>query len=207
MTQAQISEIASTVNAASDSIYEALKYVYFVCCDDFYKINVKDVFKIALSNVTDSRILSNLGFKLYPEKIGDLKNPQFEEVKKLISYAFAVRLPFIKKYLPLKSSFTDGDLRDMFKAVCDSGARNIDNIITMDFKTSLKTATKQREQDEPVFETEWFKTWVYAYGKEFAVINNKNMFFLGCADALFALYWAALTDKLVDIVKSSITVY
>ena len=136
MTQAQISEIASTVNAASDSIYEALKYVYFVCCDDFYKINVKDVFKIALSNVTDSRILSNLGFKLYPEKIGDLKNPQFEEVKKLISYAFAVRLPFIKKYLPLKSSFTDGDLRDMFKAVCDSGARNIDNIITMDFKTS-----------------------------------------------------------------------
>lgn len=207
MTQAQISEIASTVNAASDSIYEALKYVYFVCCDDFYKINVKDVFKIALSNVTDSRILSNLGFKLYPEKIGDLKNPQFEEVKKLISYAFAVRLPFIKKYLPLKSSFTDGDLRDMFKAVCDSGARNIDNIITMDFKTSLKTATKQREQDEPVFDTEWFKTWVYAYGKEFAVINNKNMFFLGCADALFALYWAALTDKLVDIVKSSITVY
>lgn len=207
MTQEQISEIASTVSAASDSIYEALKYVYFICSEDFYKINVKDVFKIALSNVTDSRILSNLGFKLYPEKIGDLKNPQFEEVKKLIKYAFAVRLPFIKKYIPLKSSFTDNDLRDMFRAVCESGAQNIDNIITVDFKSNLKTATKQRDQDEPVFDTEWFKTWVYAYGKEFAVINNKNMFFLGCADALFALYWAALTDKLVDIVKSSITVY
>ncbi|MCM1054278.1 MAG: hypothetical protein NC394_02040 [Bacteroides sp.] len=207
MTQAQISEIASTVTAASNSIYEALKYVYFVCCDDFYKINVKDIFKIALSNVTDSRILGNLGYKLYPEKIGDLSDPQFEEVKKLISYAFAVRLPFIKKYLPLKSSFTDGDLRDMFKAVCDLGAKNIDGIVRIDFKTCLKLATKQREQDEPVFDTEWFKTWVYAYGKEFAVINNKNMFFLGCADALFALYWAALTDKLVDTVKSCITVY
>lgn len=207
MTQAQISEIASTVNAASESIYEALKYVYFICGEDFYKINVKDIFKIALSNVTDSRILSNLGFKLYPEKIGDLKDPQFEEVKKLISYAFAVRLPFLKKYLPLKSSLTDGDFKDMFKAICESGAENLDNIITTDFKSNLKNAARQREQDEPVFDTEWFKTWVYAYGKEFAVINNKNMFFLGCADALFALYWASLTDKLVDIINKYITVY
>ena len=207
MTQAQITEIASTVNAASDSIYEALKYIYFICCEDFYKINVKDVFKISLSNVTDSRILSNLGFKLYPDMIGDLKDPHFEEVKKLISYAFAVRLPFVKKYLPPKSSFTDGDLKDMFRALCNTGAKNLDNIIKTDFKTNLKIAAKLKDEDEPVFDTEWFKTWVYAYGKEFAVINNKNMFFLGCTDALFALYWAALTDKLVYIIKRSFVVY
>lgn len=206
MTQAQILEVASTVHAVSDSIYEALKYVYYVCCDDFYKINVKDIFKIALSNVTDSRILSNLGFKLYPDKIGDLKNVQFEEVKKLISYAFAVRLPYLKKYLPLKSSLTDSDFRHMFNAICDYGAQNIDGIISMDFKSNMKLFAKQRDIDEPVFDTEWFKTWVYAYGKEFAVINNKNMFFLGCADALFPLYWASLSDMLLDIIRKSITV-
>ena len=207
MTQAQIAEITSTVNSASDSIYEALKYIYFISCEDFYKINLKDIFKISLSNVTDSRILSNLGFKLYPDMVGDLGDPHFEEVKKLISYAFAVRLPFVKKYLPPKSSFTDADLKDMFKALCDNGARNFDNIIKTDFKANLKIAAKLKDEDEPVFDTEWFKTWVYAYGKDLAVINNKNMFFLGCADALFALYWAALTDKVVDIIKRSITVY
>lgn len=201
MTQAQITEVVSTVNAASDSIYEALKYIYFICCDDFYKINVKDVFKISLSNVTDSRILNNLGFKLYPDMIGDLGDPTFEEVKKLISYAFAVRLPFIKRYLPPKSGIIDSDFKEMFKAVCDSGAANLDNIIKVDFKTNLKAAAKLKDDEEPVFDTEWFKTWVYVYGKKFAVINNKNMFFLGSADALFALYWAALTDKLVDVIK------
>lgn len=207
MTQAQISEVVSTVNAASDSIYEALKYIYFISCEDFYKINVKDIFKISLSNVADSRILSNLGFKLYPDMVGDLGIPQFEEVKKLISYAFGVRLPFVKKYLPPKSSFTDADLKDMFRSLCDSGARNFDNIVKADFKVNLKTASKLKDEDEPVFDTEWFKTWVYAYGKDTAVINNRNMFFLGCADALFALYWSALTDKVVDIIKRSITVY
>ena len=55
--------------------------------------------------------------------------------------------------------------------------------------------------EEPVFDTEWFKTWVYTYGKEFSVINNKNMFFLGCADALFPLYWSAVTDRLLAMIK------
>lgn len=201
MTQAQINSMTTAVNAAADSIYEALKYIYYIASEDFYKINVKDIFKIALSDVTDSRILENLGFKLYPEKIGDLKDPYFEEVKRLISYAFAVRLPFLKKNVRPNPNFSDADLREAFRTICNSGASNIDNIVTSDFKTNLKTVTKYKEQDEPVFDTEWFKTWVYARGKEFAVINNKNMYFLGCADALFALYWAALSDKLIDIIE------
>lgn len=202
MTQAQLLSMASVVNAASESIYEALKYIYFVSYEDFYDINVKDIFKIALSNITDTGILNNLGFKLYPEKIGDLKNPEFAVVRKIIAYAFAVRLPFIKRYLPPKSTvFTDNDLKDLFQAICDSGAQNVDNIVPMDFRTNMRTA-KLRDTEEPVFDTEWFKTWVYSYGKEFSVINNKNMFFLGCADALFPLYWSAVTDRLVAMIKN-----
>lgn len=201
MTQAQLLSMASVVNAASESIYEAMKYIYSVAYEDFYDINVKDIFKIALSNITDPGVLNNLGYKLYPERIGDLRNAEFAVVKKIIAYAFAVRLPFLKRYLPAKSViFSDNEIRDLFQAICDSGAQNVDGIVPMDFRANMRTA-KLRDVEEPVFDTEWFKTWVYTYGKEFSVINNKNMFFLGCADALFPLYWSAVTDRLLAMIK------
>ena len=202
MTQAQLLSMASVVNAASESIYEALKYIYSVAYEDFYDINVKDIFKISLSNITDPGVLNNLGYKIYPERIGDLRNSEFAVVKKIIAYAFAVRLPFIKRYLPPKSlTFTDNDIRDLFQAICDSGAQNVDGIVPMDFRANMRPA-KLRDAEEPVFDTEWFKTWVYTYGKEFSVINNKNMFFLGCADALFPLYWSAVSDRLLSMIKN-----
>ncbi|MCH5199656.1 MAG: hypothetical protein J1F60_01760 [Oscillospiraceae bacterium] len=201
MTQAQLLSMASVVNAASESIYEAMKYIYSVAYEDFYDINVKDIFKIALSNITDPGVLNNLGYKIYPERIGDLRNSEFAVVKKIIAYSFAVRLPFLKRYLPAKNIiFTDNEIRDLFQAICDSGAQNVDGIVPMDFRANMRTA-KLRDVEEPVFDTEWFKTWVYTYGKEFSVINNKNMFFLGCADALFPLYWSAVTDRLLAMIK------
>lgn len=202
MTQAQLLSMASVVNAASESIYEALKYIYSVAYEDFYDINVKDIFKISLNNITDPGVLNNLGYKIYPERIGDLRNSEFAVVKKIIAYAFAVRLPFIKRYLPPKNTvFTDNDIKDLFQAVCDAGAQNVDGIVPMDFRSNMRTA-KLKDAEEPVFDTEWFKTWVYTYGKEFSVINNRNMFFLGCADALFPLYWSAVTDRLLAMIKN-----
>lgn len=202
MTQAQLLSMASVVNAASESIYEALKYIYSVAYEDFYDINVKDIFKISLSNITDPGVLNNLGYKIYPERIGDLRNSEFAVVKKIIAYAFAVRIPFLKRYLPPKSTaFTDNDIRDLFQAICDSGAQNVDGIVPMDFRANMRSA-KMRDVEEPVFDTEWFKTWVYTYGKEFSVINNKNMFFLGCADALFPLFWSAVTDRLLSMINN-----
>lgn len=201
MTQAQLLSMASVVNAASESIYEAMKYIYSIAYEDFYDINVKDIFKISLSNITDPGVLNNLGYKIYPERIGDLRNSEFAVVKKIIAYSFAVRLPFLKRYLPAKSLiFSDNEIRDLFQAICDSGAQNVDGIVPMDFRANMRTA-KLRDIEEPVFDTEWFKTWVYTYGKEFSVINNKNMFFLGCADALFPLYWSAVTDRLLAMIK------
>ena len=202
MTQAQLLSMASVVNAASESIYEALKYIYSVAYEDFYDINVKDIFKISLNNITDPGVLNNLGYKIYPERIGDLRNSEFAVVKKIIAYAFAVRLPFIKRYLPPKTTvFSDGDIKDLFQAVCDAGAQNVDGIVPMDFRTNMRVA-KMKDAEEPVFDTEWFKTWVYTYGKEFSVINNRNMFFLGCADALFPLYWSSVTDRLLSMIRN-----
>lgn len=203
MTQAELLSMASMVSDAADSIYEALKYIYFISYEDFYSINVKDIFKISLSNITDSTLLSNLGYRIYPEMTGDLKNPEFAAVKRLIKYAFAVRIPFLKKYTTPKSTvFTDNDIKSLFGIICDSGAQNLDGIIVSDFKANMKLI-KSKDQEEPLFDTEWFKSWVYTRGKEFSAINNKNMFFLGCADALFPLYWASLSDKLLEAVEKA----
>ena len=51
---------------------------------------------------------------------------------------------------------------------------------------------------EPAFDTEWFRRWIYTYGHELAAINNRNMFVLGCVEALFPLYYASLSDLLVN---------
>lgn len=200
MTQAELLSMAAMIGDASDSIYEALKYICFISHENFYELNVKDIFKVALHNITDKDILSRLGIKLFPEQIGDLARPEFAELKKLIRYAFAVRVPFLKKYVPNKTNFTDTDIKLLFNVVCEQGAENIDNLVTSDFKNNLRVI-KSKGQDEPVFDTEWFKSFVYTHGKEFSAITNRNMFFLGCADALFPLYWATLTDRLLEVVE------
>lgn len=202
MTQAELLSMASIINDASDSIYEALKYISFISYNDFYRLNVKDIFKISLSNITNAKILDNLGLRPSPETIGDLKDSNFAAVKKLIRYAFAVRIPFLKKYVPQKTNFTDTDIKILFNIMCEQGAENIDGLVTSDFKNNLK-AIKSKNQDEPIFDTEWFKTYVYTHGKEFSAITNRNLFFLGCADALFPLYWASLSDLLINEVNNS----
>lgn len=202
MTQAELLSMASMIGDASDSIYEALKYICFISYENFYELNVKDIFKVSLHDITDKTLLGRLGIRLAPEEIGDLARPEFAELKKLIRYAFAVRLPFLKKYVQDRSNFTDADIKQLFGIVCQQGAENIDNLVTVDFKNNLK-AIKSKNQDEPIFDTEWFKSFVYTYGKEFSAINNRNMFFLGCADALFPLYWANLTDRLLEVVEGN----
>lgn len=202
MTQAELLSMASMIGDASDSIYEALKYICFISYENFYELNVKDIFKVSLHDITDKTLLSRLGIRLTPEEIGDLARPEFAELKKLIRYAFAVRLPFLKKYMQGKTNFTDTDIKNLFEAVCEQGAENIDGLVTGDFKNNLKVL-KSKGQDEPIFDTEWFKSFVYTYGKEFSAINNRNMFFLGCADALFPLYWANLTDRLLEVVEGN----
>ncbi|MDE6579092.1 MAG: hypothetical protein K2K41_00970 [Ruminiclostridium sp.] len=200
MTQAELLSMAAMVGDASDSIYEALKYICFISYENFYELNVKDIFKVALHDITDKTLMSRLGIKLFPEQIGDLARPEFAELKKLIRYAFAVRVPFLKKYVPGRSNFSDNDIKLLFGIICDQGAENIDGLVTSDFKNNLK-AIKAKGQDEPIFDTEWFKSFVYTHGKEFSAITNRNMFFLGCADALFPLYWASLTDRLLEVVE------
>ena len=56
--------ISETVVKAGVSLFNAVKYIYMIADKDFYNINIKDIFKIALNNISDTTCLYNTGIKL-----------------------------------------------------------------------------------------------------------------------------------------------
>ena len=115
------------------------------------------------------------------------------QIEELIRYAFAVRLPFLRRTVS-KKVLSDKDIKALYNSVSEFGISNPDCLIELDFKRAFKIAKSR--QPEPFFNGEWFRKWIYSHGNNISAINNRNMFFLGCADALLPLYYSALHEKL-----------
>lgn len=149
---------------------------------------------MGLSNVTDYDAFKHLGIALDKAKLGEMGLDSFNEVLSIIRYSFAIRLPFMRKYAT-ESQIKDNQLNRIYSILEDYGFANPDGIV----EESLKSMTwlVKTKKNEPPFDTEWFRCWIYTYGHDLAAINNRNMFILGCADALFPLYYASLQDKVV----------
>lgn len=192
-----LQELSRVMEGASLSLLNAVRYIYAVAADGFYNINIKDLFKVALSDITDPDVLSSLGIPVNSVKFAEFKTEEFRNLSKLILYAFAVRLPFLRRVE--NSALKDSALYALYEACVEKGARNIDDIVYGDFKSMMKTA-KTRES-EPGFNGEWFRRWVYTRGGELAAITNENMFLLGCMDALLPLFYSKLTDELIEMCK------
>lgn len=187
-------KLADLIDSASESLFNAVRYCYLVADGDFYNVNVKDIFKIGLNNITNPDCFKNLGLVLDDNRIGEMSTDHFREVIDIIRYNFAIRLPFIKKYAE-SSSLKDGHIKQIYDMLEGYGFQNPDGIVEESYKSmSWLVRTKK---NEPQFETEWFRRWIYTYGHELAAINNRNMFMLGCVEALFPLYYASLQDMLV----------
>ena len=88
--------ISETVVKAGVSLFNAVKYIYMIADKDFYNINIKDIFKIALNNISDTTCLYNTGIKLDKERCAEMNTPEYERVLSLMVYSFAVRLPVLK---------------------------------------------------------------------------------------------------------------
>lgn len=188
-------KIADTIDLASESLFNAIKYCYLVSETDFYNVNVKDIFKMGLNNLTNPDCFANLGLNLDESRIGEMGTEHFKEILSIIRYSFAIRLPFIKKYAT-ESSIKDNHIKLVYDALEKHGFLNPDGIVEESFKSmSWMVRTKK---NEPPFETEWFRRWIYTYGHDLAAINNRNMFMLGCVEALFPLYYASLQDMVVN---------
>jgi hypothetical protein len=106
-----------------------------------------------------------------------------------------VRLPFARRDAA-ESTVKDNQIKLVYEMLGDYGYSNPENIVSLSFKSSVWLA--KTKKPEPQYDTEWFRSWVYTYGHDIAAINNRNMFLLGCADALFPLYYSSLKERLVD---------
>jgi len=195
--QLDLQEPARIMEGASLSLLNAIRYIYAVAADGFYNINIKDVFKVALSDITDPDALSNLGIPVNSIKFAEFKSDEFKSLSKLFLYAFAVRLPFLRR--AENAAFRDSALYALYEACVAKGAQNIGEVVYGDFKSMMKIA-KTRE-DEPGFNGEWFRRWIYTRGGDLAAITNENLFLLGCMDALLPLFYSKLTDTLIEAAR------
>ncbi len=189
-----VSRVADIIDNAAESLFEALRYCYMIADEDFYNITVKDIFRVGLVDITAPDCFRNLGLELDRSKIGEMGDGNFREVMDIIRYCFAVRLPFARREAP-ESDIKDSQVKQIYDTLEDYGFANPEGIVVESFKsTSWLAKTKK---PEPAFDTEWFRSWIYTYGHDLAAINNRNMFMLGCADALFPLYYSSLKERLV----------
>ena len=189
-----VQKLVDIIDSASESLFMALKYCYLVADEDFYNINIKDVFKIGLSDITNTECFRNLGLSPERANIGEMAGESFAAVQDIIRYSFAVRLPFARRDCT-DSIVKDGQVRTAYEMLEEYGFENPDSIVQLSYKSSAWLA--RTKKPEPQYDTEWFRSWVYTYGHELAAINNRNMFLLGCADALFPLYYATLKERLI----------
>jgi len=196
-----IQSCSGVIEDAARSLHNAVRYIYAVGADGFYNIGVKDLFKVCLIDITDSALPSNLGIPVNSVKFAGFETAEFKTLNKLFFYAFAVRLPFLRRVQNAPFTFKDSLLLGIFRECVLKGAENIGGIIAGDFKSMMKTAKSRAS--EPPFNGDWFRRWVYTVGGELAVITNTNMFLLGCMDALLPLYYAKLTDTLTTLTEVS----
>lgn len=192
--------ISETVAKAGVSLFNAVKYIYMIADKDFYNINIKDIFKIALSNISDTTCLYNTGIKLDKDRCAEMNSPEYERVLSLMVYSFAVRLPLLKNVKTKGGSLNDKQIKAIYDLVIAKGAGNYDNIITDDFE-EIRRLVKQN-RPVPAYDAEWYKGYIYTYVPALASISNKNVFLLGSADILFTLFHSCLEEELERLLNA-----
>lgn len=186
--------ISDTIVKAGVSLFNAVKYIYMVGDKDFYNINVRDIFKITLKNITDTTALYNTGIKLDRERCREMSSPEYERVLSLMVYSFAVRLPLLKDVKTSAGSLNDKQIKAVYDIVISKGAGNYENIITDDFEEIRRTVKAGRPV--PAYDAEWYKSYIFSYVPQLASVGNRNMFLLGSCDILFTLFCNALDEEL-----------
>lgn len=192
--------ISDLIVKAGVSLFNSVKYIYMIADKDFYNINVKDIFKITLKNISDTSALGNTGIKLDKERCKEMSSPEYERVLSLMVYSFAVRLPELKNYKTRGGVLTDKQIKAIFDMVVQKGAGNYENVIADDFEEIRRMVKLGRPI--PAYDAEWFKGYIYGYVPALASVNNKNLFLLGSCDILFTLFYSSLEEELERLLNS-----
>jgi hypothetical protein len=199
-----INGLADTIIKGGVCLYNSVKYLYSLADRDFYNIDVKDVFKVLLNNITDSESLASFGLRIDGETCAEMQNDEYNRVLPLIVYSLAVRVPTLKNAFVGEDSMSDDQIYKLYTAVMQKGAENYRDIIPETFLESKYLVRKGKPM--PPFTAEWFKAYICNHVAPLSEISNKNIFLLGVADMLFAMFYPCfeeeLRSKLADYVAS-----
>ena len=197
---------AAAVNALAEEIvkggvclFNAVKYIYSIAEGSFYTVNIKDAFKIVLNNVSDTDSLAALGLHIDGQTCGEMLNDEYNKVLPLMVYSLAVRIPVLKNLRGQSGPMTDDQLYKVYNAVLAKGAENYKDAVAESFMEIKYLVRKGKKL--PPYNADWFKTFIYTNIPSLSDITNKNMFLLGFADVLFAMFYSCLEENLFEKIK------
>lgn len=186
--------ISETVVKAGVSLVNAIKYIHAVSEKDFYNTSIREILKISLKDITDTKALFAGGEAEAPRDAG------FERVLPLVIYSFAIRLPELKYIKTSGGSLTDKQIKDIFDIITAKGAANYGGVIEEDLGYINKLVKKKKPV--PVYDADWFKSYIMNFLPSLREFTNANMFLLGSCDILFTLFYESLMDRLGILVCS-----
>lgn len=195
-----ITAISETIVKCGVSLYNAVKYIYSIGEEDFYNCNFKDALKVILNNITGADSLKTLGLRINSHQRIEMSSEEYNRVLSLMVYSFAVRIPVLKTVKNGNDSMTDDQLKSVYDAVIAKGAANHESIIKETYNDIRYLVKKNRPV--PAYNADWYKTYIYTNVPELSAITNKNMFLLGFADVLFAMFYSCMEEELRNLVLS-----
>ena len=125
-----------------------------------------------------------------------MQSEEYNKVLPLMVFSLAVRIPVLKNVRNGDDVMTDDQLYKLYNAVIDKGAENYREIITESFLETKYLVRKGKKL--PPFTADWFKSYILSSVPALSVITNKNMFLLGFADTLFAVFYTCMEDGLSE---------
>ncbi len=186
--------ISETVVKAGISLVNAIKYICAVSEKDFYNTSIREILKISLKDITNTKALFAEGETKAPKDAG------FERVLPLVVYSFAIRLPELKYIKTSGGTLTDKQIKDIFDIISAKGAANFGGVIEEDLDYINKLVKKKKPL--PVYDADWFKSYIMNFLPSLREFTNANMFLLGSCDILFTLFYESLMERLGILVCS-----
>ncbi len=196
---AAVNALAEEIVKGGVCLFNAVKYIYSIAQDSFYTVNIKDAFKIVLNNISDTDSLAALGLHIDGQTCGEMLNDEYNKVLPLMVYSLAVRIPVLKNLRGESGPMTDDQLYKVYNAVLAKGAENYKDAVAESFMEIKYLVRKGKRL--PPYNADWFKTYIYTNIPSLADITNKNMFLLGFADVLFAMFYSCLEENLFEKIK------
>ncbi len=194
--QNAINGISDSIIKGGVSLYNAIKYLYSIAEEDFYKVNIKDAFKVVLNNIFDADCLQALGLRIDDNSCTEMQGEDYNRTLSLIVFSLAVRIPTLKKIKNGEDSMTDDQLYQIYTTVLEKGAANFNDII-VDSYLEMKYLVRKNKK-LPAYTADWYKAYIFTNVPSLTAITNKNMFLLGFVDVLFAMFYSCLEDELHD---------